>query len=253
MKARLSYRPWLHAMALAACLTPGMAQTQSEQNDPNAIRVLLSPDLETTLIAPMAGRINTLEARLGGSVAKGDAVIQFDCAEADARLKMAKAERASTGATLSAKVRLRKLDAAGDTEVAVASAEAERAKASVALAQAQIEHCTVSAPFDGRIVRVLVKPFQGVTAGMPMVELVSEGPLKIRLNVPSQWLSWLKEGTTFDVAVNETRQTYPAQVTAINARVDAVAQTIELEARMVGEHPELLAGMSGIARFVTPE
>ena len=48
---------------------------------------------------------------------------------------------------------------------------------------------------------------------------------------------------------NETGRTYPATVALINARVDAVAQTIELEARMVNAEPDLLAGMSGVARF----
>ena len=54
---------------------------------------------------------------------------------------------------------------------------------------------------------------------------------------------------SFEVAIDETRKTYPAKVSAINARVDAVAQTVELEARIDGKPPELLAGMSGIARF----
>ena len=54
------------------------------------------------------------------------------------------------------------------------------------------------------------------------------------------------EGNSF---VDETGKTYPAKVTAINARVDAVAQTVELEARIDGRPSELLAGMTGIARF----
>ena len=59
----------------------------------------------------------------------------------------------------------------------------------------------------------------------------------------------LKIGQRFDVDIDETGKTYPAKVTAINARVDAVAQTVELEARIDGRPPELLAGMTGIARF----
>ena len=55
-------------------------------------------------------------------------------------------------------------------------------------------------------------------------------------------LSQLQISTPFEVRINETGSTYPAKVTAINARVDAVAQTVELEARMAGNQPELLAG-----------
>lgn len=217
--------------------------------DPNAIRILLSPELETTLVAQMVGRIAKLEAPLGGRVRKGQTLVGFDCGEAQARLRMARAEHAAARETLSAKQRLRQLEAAGDMEVSLAAAETEKSSAAIALAQAQLGHCTVPAPFDGRVVKTHVKLHQGVNVGAPLIELVSEGPLKIRLNVPSRWLRQVREGTPFEVTVNETGGTYAAKVTAVNARVDAVAQTIELEARMDGTPAELLAGMSGVARF----
>jgi multidrug efflux pump subunit AcrA (membrane-fusion protein) len=94
-----------------------------------------------------------------------------------------------------------------------------------------------------------VKPFQGVTLGTPLLEMVSDGPLKLRLNVPSKLLRSLRVGTPFEVDIEETGKTYLAKVTAINARVDAVAQTLELEARIDGRPSGLLAGMTGIARF----
>ena len=217
--------------------------------EPNVIRVLLSPELETTLVAQMVGRISQLQGQLGGRVKKGRPVVSFDCSEASARLRMSQAEYASAQETLLAKQRLRKLDAAGDMEVSIAAAEADKAKASIELFNAQLGQCSVLAPFDGRVVKVHVKPHQGVNVGAPLIEMISDGPLKIRLNVPSRWLSQLRVGMPFDVTINETSGTYSAKVTAINARVDAVAQTIELEARMDSAVPELLAGMSGIARF----
>lgn len=243
---------------LAACLLvaigiahaqPAVQQDNASVEGGNAIRVLLSPELETTLTAQMAGRISHLQAQLGARVEKGRTVVAFDCAEAAARLDMARAEHAAATETLGAKQRLRKLEAAGDVEVSLAVAEANKAKAAIALSRAQLAQCAVTAPFSGRVVRVHVKAHQGVSAGAPLVELVSDGPLKLRLNVPSRWLSQLQIGTPFEVRINETGSTYPAKVTAINARVDAVAQTVELEARMAGNQPELLAGMSGVAHF----
>lgn len=78
---------------------------------------------------------------------------------------------------------------------------------------------------------------------------MSDGPLKVRLNVPSTLLAKLKPDAPLVVSIHETGKSYPARVSAINARVDAVAQTVELEARLNAEHPELMAGMSGVARF----
>lgn len=244
-------RPAPAAAAAAPVPAPAPAApvATSVADDPNAIRVLLSPDVETTLVAQMVGRISQLQTQLGARVPRGRAVVGFDCSEAQARLKMAQAENASAQETLSVKQNLRQLNAAGDTEVTLASAEVNKASAAIAVSRAQLANCTVVAPFTGRIVKVHVKPFQGVNVGTPLVEMVSDGPLKIRLNVPSRWLRQLKEGTPFHVSINETGREYPAKVTAINARVDSVAQTIELEARMDKAYPELLAGMSGVARF----
>lgn len=217
--------------------------------DPNSIRVLLSPELETTLVSQMVGRIADLKASLGGKVEKGQTIVAFDCAEAGARLRMAQAEHAAARETLAVKRRLLKLNAAGDTEVTLARAEADKSAAAIEVARVQLELCTVAAPFDGRIVKVHVKPHQGVNVGAPLVELVSNGPLKLRLNVPSRKLRDLRIGTPIIVDIIETGGSYPAKITAINARVDAVAQTIELEARLDEAVPELLPGMSGIARL----
>jgi multidrug efflux pump subunit AcrA (membrane-fusion protein) len=141
---------------------------------------------------------------------------------------------------------------AGEVEVSLAASAAERARAQAALYRAQLAQCSVMAPFSGRAVKIAVKSHQGVTQGQPLLELIGDGSLKLRLNAPAKWLNWLRTGTTFSVAIDETSHTYKARVTAVNARVDAVSQSIELEAVIDGEAPDLLPGMSGIARFSPP-
>lgn len=217
--------------------------------DPNAIRVLLSPELETTLAAQMVGRIVELQARLGSEVKEGQPLVSFDCNEWDARLKMARAENSAARETLGVKQRLHKLQAAGDLEVSMARAEVHKSAAAIEVAQAQLAHCVVKAPFDGKVVKVHVKPHQGVNIGAPLVELVSDGPLKLRLNVPSRLLRQVQVGTPIEVDIMETGNSYVARVSAVNARVDAVAQTIELEATLDDVSAELLPGMSGVARL----
>lgn len=238
-----------------ACALVAGAQTASPapspQSDPNAIRVLVSPDLETTLVSQMAGRILTLNASLGVAVGKGRSIVVFDCGELTAKAQMADAEYAAAKETLETKTKLRDLEAAGATEVALAVAASDRAKAAIAVSKAQLGQCSVEAPFSGRIVKIHVKPHQGVNAGSPLVEMVSNGALKLRLNVPSKLLRTLRTGTSFEVDIDETGKTYQARVSAINARVDSVAQTVELEGRLATRPSELLAGMTGVARFAS--
>lgn len=240
------------ALVLISAATAQPLAPRAGQNDPNAIRVLLSANPESTISAPMTGRLEGLNASLGQTVAKDAVLVQLECAEPKARLRMANAELAGARESLKAKVGLRKLDAAGDTEVNLARAATDRAAAATALAQAQVDYCAVAAPYSGRIAKVYVRPHESVAAGAPLVDLVGDGPLKVRLNMPSRSLRDIKIGTEFQIDVSETGKTYRAAVSAINARVDAVAQSIELEAEVRDPAGELLPGMSGIADFPLP-
>ncbi len=215
-------------------------------------RVLLVPQQDTTLVAQIGTQIRNIYASLGSGFKKGDTLVRFDCAQLDARRGIAKAELVSTQTNLSAKKRLKALKAAGEVEVAMAQATVQKAQAELKLASVQIQQCRVRAPYDGRVVKRHVSQYQGVKVGDPLLDIVATGALKLRLNVPSRWLAWLKVGREFTISVDETGKQYPAKVHALNARVDAVSQSIEIEGMVLGKHQDLLAGMSGTARFENP-
>ncbi|MDM0052475.1 efflux RND transporter periplasmic adaptor subunit [Variovorax sp. J22R115] len=245
----------LLALLLAAGMPAAWAATDARKppnlamDDPGAIRVLLASRLETTLSSQMNGTLGDLQVELGQKVAKNALLAQFICTETQARVKVAAAELNMARQNLDAKRNLQKLNAAGDLEVLMATTEVDKTEGALTLARTQSGYCQVRAPFGGRIAKVLAKPHQTVSAGTPLFDLVSDGALKVRLNVPSTLLARLKPGAPLVVTIHETAKSYPAQVSAINSRVDAVAQTVELEARLNSEHPELIPGMSGIARF----
>lgn len=240
-----------HYLLVIVALTSVVAHAEGEatDQDPQIIRVLLAAELETTLSSQMSGTLGELKTRFGEHVAKGATLARFNCNEAQARDKVAVAELAMARQNLEAKKQLRKLDAVGDIEVAAANTEVQKANGARAMGEAQMSYCQVLAPFSGHVAKVYVKPYQTVSAGTPLFDLVSDGALKVRLNVPSSQLKDLSPGLPLQVSVHETGKTYPAKVSVINSRVDAVAQTVELEARFDQRYPELIAGMSGTARF----
>lgn len=213
----------------------------------NNVRVLLAPERETTLSSTIAGRIVSLNGGLGKSFKAGEILVMFDCEEANARVEMSKAELSGAIEQHEAKVRMQGLDQASDVEVAVAASAANKAKAQLSLYKTQVSQCNVYAPWAGRIAKSNVRAYMTVTPGQPMLELVKEGPLKLRMNVPSKLIGLVKVGSKFNVMIDETGQTYPAAVTAINSRVDSVSQTVEIEAKLTKGYRELLSGMSGVA------
>ncbi len=244
------------ARSTAAGGAPAPAATASAPAAPTPAevqpRVLLIPQRETTVVAQIVGQVSRLGGDIGASVGQGSTLVMFDCGELEAKLKMSEAELHSARENHQAKVRLQGLNAAGEVEVSMAAAAAEKARAQLDLSRAQLRQCVIPAPFAGRIVKLHVRQYQAVNVGQPLVDLVSGGSLKVKLNAPSKWLAWLKPGTRFEVTIDETGKSYPAVVSAINGRVDAVSQSVELEGRVSGAYAELLAGMSGNARFAHP-
>ena len=243
MKGHASF--WA-GLALAASASAQLAPA------PATVRVLLAAETETTLVSPFAGTVRAVNLGLGQPFARGRTLVAFDCDEQGARLNMADAELTASHESHDAKLRLQGLQQASDVEVGLAASAVERNRAQVALYRAQMAQCTLTAPFSGRAVKISVKPHQGVAQGQSLLEIVSDGPLKVRLNAPANWVAWLRRSTPFEIQIDETGKAYKARVTALNGRIDAVSQTIELEAMVDQKAPELLAGMSGTARFAVP-
>ncbi|WP_110640819.1 efflux RND transporter periplasmic adaptor subunit [Salinicola sp. CPA57] len=222
------------------------ARSQNPLSD-YRLRALLTPQVEATLSSRMEGTLETLPVSLGDTVAEGDVLASFDCRVEQARVDVANTELSVAKLNAKAKRNLRKLDAVGDLEVALSAADVDKANSSLSLAAAQRDRCTLVAPFSGRIAKLHVKPFQTMGAGTALVDLVGDGALKVRLTAPSELLPRLTTGQALSVRVNETGKTYSATLSAISARIDAVAQTVELEAKLDASHADLMAGMTGTA------
>lgn len=229
------------------------AQTTQATSVPalELVRVLLTPSGETTLASPVAAKVQSLNATLGARFASGQILVSFDCSEQTARLDMAKAELDGAVEQHEAKIRMKGLEQASDVEVALAASTVAKFRAQIALSKAQVQQCTVVAPWAGRVAKLHIKNHMSVTPGQAMLDLVMSAPLKLKLNVPSRRMAQLTVGSQFNVTIDETGKTYKARISAVNSRVDTVSQTIEIEAAFVGAHADLLAGMSGTADFAT--
>lgn len=238
------------AALVGALLAAGVVEAVTDGGQP--VRALVVAEQETTLSSQMNGRVLDLPRRPGDGAREGEALVRFECAEPRARVEMAKAELLAARLQHEAKLRLQGLQSASELDVELAAAAVDKARAQLGLVQAELDRCTIAAPFAGRVAKWHVKPHQSVGAGQPIVDLVSDRTLRLRLNVPSAWLAWLKSGQRFEVTIEETGGTYPAKVDRINPRVDAVSQTVEMDALFVGDTAGLLPGMSGNARLAAP-
>lgn len=224
-----------------------MAWAQDTGAPEDRILVQAWAETETVLASPMVGLVQKIPNRIGQRFAKGEELIRFECTENTIRAAIAQSELVAASESMEAKIRLKSMNAAAEIEVTVAAAQVAKAESQLKLAQHQVQQCAVKAPFDGHVVRVMGKPFQTATLGQPMLEIISAGTPRLRVSADSKLFTRIKVGTPLRVSIKETGLSYQAKVSAINARIDPVNQTFEMEARLQGDGSALLPGMSGSA------
>jgi membrane fusion protein, multidrug efflux system len=232
----------------AAAVTP-VPVAPISATAPARVRVLVAADQESILASQMAGRIENVGVQLGAHIRAGQGLLRFVCEEQDAYLKMAKAEFYGAQKTYESKVKSQAMQSVSVLEVEQAAAATEKLKGQVQLYQVQMKLCQINAPFSGRVTKLHVKAFESVNVGQPLMEIINDRKLKAQLNVPSNWLGWMKAGIPFSMQIEETGKKYEVKVARVNGKVDAVSQTVEIEGDVVGNIDGLLPGMSGLANF----
>lgn len=244
-------RDWTSVLAAAlvwflAPLRPAAAQSAME------VRVLIAPRHATVLSSEIAGKISELPFREGEAFEEGQEIATLDCDSYRARLQLADARAGGAERKLEAVRLLDQRKAVGRVDLDLAASEVDAAKAEQQMAAKDVSRCVVRAPFSGRVAELRVKRYQYVATGEPLADILNERDLEVELIVPSRWISWLAVGTRFKTRIEELQRDYQAEVTRIVPRIDPVSQTVKLYGVIPGAHPELVAGMSGVAQLAGP-
>jgi multidrug efflux pump subunit AcrA (membrane-fusion protein) len=83
-----------------------------------------------------------------------------------------------------------------------------------------------------------------------MLKIIDTSTLELDLIVPSKWLQWLKPGSPFTFAVDETGKSSGAVVDRLLPEVDPVSKTLKIIGRFNStDNGQTIPGMSGTATF----
>jgi len=216
------------------------------------IRAQLSPRRSTMLSAELGAKIDELSVREGERFKEGQRLVGFDCAVHRARLNKAVAQQQAARKLYEVNSRLDKLGSVSTLEVEAAAAQLSAAEAETAMMRTMVERCAVYAPFPGRVAELKARRYEFVGEGKELMEILDDRELEVEMIVPSRWLVWLVPGYGFKVLIEETGREYNAEVARLSARIDPVSQSIKVFGKVVGNHVELLSGMSGRAVFKAP-
>lgn len=208
---------------------------------------------EATLSAGLASEIIKMPFREGQSFKKGDVLVEFNCERTKADSRAAEAAMEGEQKVVETNEELAQFDSIGKFDLLISVAKLNKAKAEYDALQAQMKQCRVTAPFAGRVTERMVRQYEFVQVGEPILSIVDTGALELDLIIPSKWLLWLKPGTSFSFNVDETGQAFNGQVDRVLPSVDPVSKTMKIIGRFSGKSTgRTIPGMSGTATF-TPE
>jgi len=233
--------------AALAQAVPKTGNASPEAGNDGRIRAQFVASRKAVLSSEIAANISRLSFREGDSFKAGQTLIDFDCALFRAALAKAEATAGVARQTLKVSRRLAELNSIGQLEVAQAAARTREAEAEATAMRVTVGKCTLNAPFAGRIASLQVAAHEFVSPGKPLMEILDTRQLELQMIVPSRWLAWLKKDSPLTVQVDELGRAYTAKVVRLGARIDPVSQTISVVAKVQGNPPELLPGMSGWA------
>ena len=197
----------------------------------------------------IAARITELPKRAGDSFQKGELLVKFDCALFEAQQEKVAAERDAVSLQLESNRQLEALNSIGHLEVALSYSELKKSEAELKISRLNVQRCTLVAPYNGRVVQLVVNEHESVDRHQEVLEIVDERTLEAEILVPALWVRWIKTGQPLQMTIDETAQVLPAEVIHFGAVIDPVSQSSTLRVRFSGEDVSLLPGMSGTARF----
>lgn len=236
---------------VAAVVPPPVAAPVAKLNPvPEALSAhgMIKSGEEAVIASRMTALITALPLEAGQTFSRGQLLAAFDCSQMRAQLAAANAAAAAYGKTYSTNVELDQYKAIGINEVAVSKANLGKAQAEAQAIRAGINQCSITAPFAGTVVERMAHPHDVAGAGQPLMKIQGAGDLEVELIVPSKWLTWLKPGSPFTFAIDETGGTVQGKIARLGAAVDPVSKTMRVSGTIVVSGT-VVPGMSGTATF----
>lgn len=249
---------WLTAMS-----APGGVQVSREPE----VRILdcgsedvlpgtVRPRREVTLGPKFDAILSSVLVEEGQTVGAGEVIAQLDDRAARATVRLAEQAAASRAHLDRAKAvldrssdRLERMRAAveesaasenelreAESEHAIALADCKivmedqaRAALQLDLAMVRLEEHVIRAPFDAVVTRVHGEAGAMLSAGEPIVELISQRGVRADLYLPSVIAARLRPGERYAVKVMDpSEQVTAATVRAIEPRIDPISRTMRV-------------------------
>ncbi|WP_286233699.1 efflux RND transporter periplasmic adaptor subunit [Thalassotalea sediminis] len=224
---------------------------------------IVAPVETATLSFEVAGKVETVAAKLGDKVTKGQLLVQLNqrsfalsLQSAEANLQQVEANYAEAKNAYERFSKLIKQGLVSQSDFDNAKAAFESTKSAVAVAQAKVDiaqknlqDSTLLAPYNGVITNRFIEPSQQISPGIPILEIEGRHGLEVNVMVPETLIRNLSKDTKLSVTFPVLNQvTLPGSITEIGTRAQS-ANAFPLTLILNQSHEGLRAGMTAEVSF----
>lgn len=223
------------------------------------VKVVLFPFREAILSTQIDGVVVKYNFRGGERFKKSDVLLKLDDKKYNndlqrmrSLMKEAELNANYTRQKWEDNKRLFKEDLQSEIEVIKSELDAkvgaeryQTAQINYADALLQLAFCTIKAPFDGTVEKLLTREFETVRNGQPLISIIDDNQLLAVMNLPTVELPKIKIGIPVTFKVHENGKTVTGSVFEIAGRADHRSETIEIKVLIDNAEHHFSAGMSG--------
>ncbi len=223
------------------------------------VKVVLFPFREAILSTQIDGVVVKYNFRGGERFKKSDVLLKLDDKKYNndlqrmrSLMKEAELNANYTRQKWEDNKRLFKEDLQSEIEVIKSELDAkvgaeryQTAQINYADALLQLAFCTIRAPFDGTVEKLLTREFETVRSGQPLISIIDDNQLLAVMNLPTVELPKIKIGIPVTFKVHENGRVVTGSVFEIAGRADHRSETIEIKVLIDNAEHHFSAGMSG--------
>jgi membrane fusion protein (multidrug efflux system) len=232
-----------------AFLVPAVSAKEAVLPEKQQARGIIVAKRQPVISSEIAGRIEKIAFRDGEYFKKGDLLVAFNKQLLSAQKNKVEAELDGAQLKLDNFRQLERLESIGALEVSLAEVEVKKLHAEMEITDIALNRCRIKAPFNGRVVALLVDEYESVGPNQKLLEIISTDELELEVMVPAAWLNWLSPNQTFAVTVDTLSIELEAQIISLGATVDPVSGLLKFRGKFSSTETGLLPGMMATVLF----
>jgi RND family efflux transporter MFP subunit len=215
-------------------------------------RAIVESKDQSVLSSELAAKVIKLPIYAGESFHEGDVLVQYDCSVITTQKEKVQAELSGLQAKAQAYERMVKLNAMGELDATMATADKNQKEAELKIMSLTASKCELKAPYDGKVMKLLVHEHEYVGEQKELMEIVGTKRLSVKIVIPTKMLAMVKRGQKIYFFADETGSRAEGIVVGINPAADPVSQTIQIWATLTKIEPYIFPGIVGHAEFLRP-